>query len=97
MLLLLLLQSASGLPDIELNATVSARSVTIEKQGTASLSVTSDPEGGNIVNVSAPKGNGRQILRNVDVKVRAEARIRSETAQSQKKLEQGETGSPKSR
>ena len=71
--LLIALQTA---PDIQLNAKVRARSVTIEKQGEARLSVTTSPDGvGNIVDVRAPRANGRKTLRNVDVNVRAEARI----------------------
>ena len=75
MLLLLLLQAGAQAPDIELNADIRARSVTIEKQGEASLKVTTSPDGGNLVNVQAPKANGRKTLKNVNVKVRAEARI----------------------
>jgi hypothetical protein len=72
---LLLLQASATLPDIELNANVRARSVTIEKQGNASLAVTTEPSGGNVVDVQAPKANGRKSLRNIEVKLRAEARI----------------------
>jgi hypothetical protein len=75
MMLLLLLAQAVAAPDIELNAHVRARSVTIEKQGNASLSVRTDPEGGNVVDVRALKANGRKTLRNVDIDVHAEARI----------------------
>jgi hypothetical protein len=76
MLLLLLLQAAVQTPpDIELNANVRARSVTIEKRGDARLTVTTDPDGGNLVDVRAPKANGRKKLNNVQVNVRAEARI----------------------
>lgn len=75
MLLLLLLQASTPAPDIELNATVRARQVTIEKKGDASLTVHTEPEGGNIVDVRAPKANGRKTLKNVRVNVRAEARI----------------------
>jgi hypothetical protein len=76
MLFLILLQAAaSPAPDIQLNGTVRARSVTIEKQGNVSLTVTTTPDGGNVVDVRAPKANGRKSLRNVEVNVRAEARI----------------------
>ena len=75
MLFLILLQPAAQAPDIELQANVRARSVTIEKQGQASLTVTSEPEGRNLVDVRAPRANGRKSLRNVNVSVRAEARI----------------------
>ena len=78
MLLLILAQAAVAQtpPDIELNANVRARSVTIEKRGDARLTVTTSPDGGgNIVDVRAPDAEGRKTLRNVEVRVRAEARI----------------------
>lgn len=75
MLIALMLFQAAQPPDIELNAHVRARSVTIEKKGDARLTVTTDPDGGNIVDVEAPRTNGRKTLRNVTVNVRAEARI----------------------
>ena len=78
MLVLILAQAAAvqaQAPDIELNAHVRARSVTIEKEGDARLTVTTDPDGGNLVTVQAPKANGRKTLRNVEVKVHAEGRI----------------------
>ena len=71
----LALQATAVLPDIELNARVRARSVTIERQGTARLTLTTQPDGGNIVDVRAPEANGRTTLENVDVVVTAEARI----------------------
>ena len=67
--------AATAAPDIEFGARVQARSVTVEKQGDLNLSVTTSPEGGNLVDVRAPKANGRKTLRNVAVTVRAEARI----------------------
>jgi hypothetical protein len=75
MLMALLLLQAAQAPDVELNANVRARQVTIEKQGDARLTVTSSPDGGNLVDVRAPRANGRKTLRNVEVDVRAEARI----------------------
>jgi len=69
----LLVQASAGLPDIELNARVRARTVTIEKQGNASLTVTGGPD--SRVEVRAPKANGRKTLRNVEVDLRAEARV----------------------
>lgn len=76
MLILILALQVAQTPDIELNATVRARQVTIEKQGDARLTVTTSPDaGGNLVDVRAPKANGRKTLRNVDVQVRTEARI----------------------
>ena len=73
---LFLLQAASGAqtpPDIELNADASVRRVRIERQGEASLEVRGGE--GSVVNVEAPEANGRRTLRNVNVRVRAEARI----------------------
>ena len=89
--LIIALQAAA--PDIELNAHVRAKSVTIEKQGDASLTVRTDPEGANLVDVRAPKANGRKRLRNVEATVRAEARI-AEPAGVQNNPDQAETPSP---
>jgi hypothetical protein len=66
---------AQSAPDIELVAHARARSVTIEKKGEAKLTVRSEPDGGNLVDVRAPKANGQRTLRNVEVDVHAEARI----------------------
>ena len=90
MLLLLLLQAAQA-PDIQLNANIRARSVTIEKQGDAKLTVTTSPDGGNVVDVQAPKANGRKQLRNVEVNVRAEARIVDPQQPAQNNPDQPET------
>ena len=73
--LLLMLQAAETPPDIQLDARVRARSVTIEKKGEAELTVTTSPDGGNVVDVEAPDADGRKTLRNVDVRVHAEGRI----------------------
>jgi hypothetical protein len=73
MLLLILMQASA--PDIELNARVRVREVTIEQKGDARLTVTTEPDGGNLVDVRAPGANGQRRLRNVEVNVRAEARI----------------------
>lgn len=83
----ILLQAAGQLPDIELKARVQARSATIEKQGDAQLTVTTNPSGGNVVDVRAPKANGRKSLRNVVVDVRAEARIGDPLTQPQNRSE----------
>jgi len=94
---LFLLQAAASpqtLPDIELNALVRARQVTIEKQGNAELSVTTSPDGGNVVDVRAPKANGRRELRNVEVRVRAEARIADPQAARVENVEEPATRSP---
>ncbi len=93
---LFLLQAASTqAPDIEFSATVRARSVTIEKQGRASLTVTTEPDGGNVVEVNAPKANGRRTLRNVVVTVDAAARIGDPAQAPQNNREQPETAQPK--
>jgi hypothetical protein len=76
MLIAFLLQAAAPAPDIVLDATVSARSVTIRKRGEASLAVRASPEGaGTLVKVEAPRANGRKTIRNVRVNVHAEANI----------------------
>ena len=72
---MLLAQAAAQAPDIELRARVSARSLTIEKRGDAELVVRTEPEGANLVDVRAPKANGRRTVRNFEATVRAEARI----------------------
>jgi len=98
--ILILLQAATSqrLPDVELNARVRARSVTIEKQGNASLTVSTSPDGGgNIVDVGAPKANGRRTLRNVEVGVRAEARIADPGSARQNNPDQAETAQPQRR
>lgn len=72
-LVLGLLQSASQPPDIELHANVRARSLTIENQGEAKLSVAAD--GRNLVDVQAPKANGRKTIANPQIRVDVEAHI----------------------
>jgi len=89
--LMLAAQATATLPDIELKADVRARSVTVEKQGEARLSLTTQPEGANIIDVQAPKANGRKTLRNVRINVRAEARIGDPQQARQGKAEQEET------
>ena len=92
---LLLQTAAAPLPDIELNADVRARSVTIEKKGATRLTVTTSPDGGgNIVDVRAPEGNGAKTLRNVRVSVRAEARIADPLQAPNNNPEQAETPPP---
>ena len=94
-LLLLLQSTAAPPPDIELNADVRARSVTIEKKGDARLTVTTSPDGGgNIVDVRAPEGNGARTLRNVRVSVKAEARIADPLQVSRNNPDQAETTPP---
>ena len=75
MLLCFLLIQAAPPPDIELHATVRARSLTIEKKGSAELTVTSDPPGKNIVEVHAPEANGKMRVANPVIEIKAEVRI----------------------
>lgn len=74
MLFLLALQAAT-LPDVSLHATLTARTVTIEKHGQATLEVHADPDAGSLVKVEAPRANGAKTMRNLSVAVDAEARI----------------------
>ena len=71
--LFLIGQAAS--PDIQFGARIEARSVTVERKGEARLEVRADPDGGSSVRVEAPKADGRKTLRNVRIKIDAEARI----------------------
>jgi hypothetical protein len=93
MISLLLLAAQSAAPDIELNASLRARSVTVEKRGDAKLAVSTSPEGANLVDVEAPKANGRATVRNVTVNVRAEARIADPLA-ARNNPQQAETAPP---
>lgn len=70
--LLFALQAAPP-ADIELRATVRARSLTIEKAGTARVDVHSD--GRNLVSVEGPKANGRKRIANPAFTVDIQARI----------------------
>ena len=84
--LLFLLQAAAApqaqaAPDIQLDIGLTARRVTIERRGEASLEVHAGPDGGSVVNVEAPEANGGRTLRNVNVRVRAEARIADPASQ----------------
>ena len=86
--LLFLLQTAAaqpqaqGAPAIELQIGVTARRVTIQRHGEGALDVHAGPDGGSVVNVEAPEANGQRTLRNVNVRVRAEARIADPAAQA---------------
>lgn len=75
MIALFLALQAAPVPDIELRATIEARSVRIEKRGEARLEVSASPDAGSLVKVEAPRANGARTLRNVRVEVDAEARI----------------------
>lgn len=76
---LLLLQTA---PDLELRATVRARSVEIERAGEASLTVRAEPDAGSLVDVRAPRADGRRTLRDFRADVAAEARIADPATES---------------
>ena len=70
--LLLALQAASP-PDIELRATVRARTLTIEKAGKAEVTVTAGDQ--NVVSIEGPQTNGRARIANPVFNVNIEARI----------------------
>ena len=72
-LLMLAIQSAAPAPDVQLRATVQARSVTIEKHGQARLTVHAEPDAGSVVDLQAPRANGRKTIKNVSVTVDAKA------------------------
>jgi hypothetical protein len=73
MLLLLLMQAAASPPDIQLDVRATVRDVRIEQRGETKLEVRGGP--GSDVRVERPDSNGRNRLRNVVVRVQAEARI----------------------
>jgi uncharacterized protein (DUF58 family) len=91
MILLLLLQAASAPPpDIELNFTARARSVTIEQKGEARLEVRGEGPGNRVEVKVEPKAQGRTELRDVTVDVHAEASVEDGI-----KIDaQAETGTP---
>ena len=92
MLLLMLLQAAAQtFPDIVLDARAHVREVRIERRGETSLEVRGGP--GSDVVVHKPETRGRNRLRNVDVAVRAEARI----ADPEENPQPVETPQPESR
>jgi len=89
MILLILLQTAAAqAPDIELNLSLRAKSVKIERKGEARLEVQGEGPGNRVdVRVDA---QGRTELRNVTVDVHAEASV-----QEGVKIDaQPETGTP---
>lgn len=94
LLAMILLQTVAPQPDISFNAHVEARSVTVEKRGDASLTVTASPDAGSVVKVEAPETNGRRRLRNVDIDISAEARIADPLAASAEIEADAETVSP---
>ncbi|HYG29619.1 MAG TPA: hypothetical protein VD887_05320 [Allosphingosinicella sp.] len=75
MLVSLLLQAtaAQTAPDIQLRIDVHADRVRIERRGEASLEVSGGE--GSAVRIEAPDAEGRRTLRNVDVRIEAEARL----------------------
>ncbi len=75
MILLILLQAAAQAPDIELNLSVRARSVTIEQRGEARLEVRGEGPGNRVDVKVEPKAEGRTELRDVTVDVHAEASV----------------------
>ena len=66
---------AATAPDIELDIRATIREVRIRQRGDTSLEVRAEPDGGSLVDVDRPDSGGRTRLRNVDVRVKAEARI----------------------
>ncbi|WP_344707630.1 hypothetical protein [Sphingomonas swuensis] len=60
--LMLALQVAATPPDIEIKATVRARSLTIEKAGRAEVRVSAGDR--NVVDIQGPAPNGRKQIRN---------------------------------
>ena len=91
MLLFILLQSAATpAPDIELNLTARARSVTIEQKGEAKLEVRGEGPGNRVEVKVEPKAEGRTELRDVTVDIHAQASIEDGV-----KIDaQAETGTP---
>ena len=74
MLLLLMFQAAAApAPDIQLDVRATIRDVRIQRRGETRLEVSGGP--GSDVRVERPDSNGRTRLRNVVVRVQAEARI----------------------
>jgi hypothetical protein len=62
-------------PDIALDVRADIREVRIEQSGETSLELRAEPDGGTSVDVDKPQARGRTRLRNVRVRVKAEARI----------------------
>jgi hypothetical protein len=90
MILFLLLQTAAPPPDIELNLSAHARSVTIERKGEARLEVRGEGPGNRVDVKVEPKAQGRTELRNVTVDIHAEASV-----QEGVKIDaEAETGTP---
>ncbi len=75
MLIALLLAAQAAAPDIELEVRATARDVRVERSGTTSLELRASPDAGTNVDVEGPREPGRRRLRNVTVRVKAEARV----------------------
>lgn len=88
----LLLQAVAATPpDIELNVRATARSVEIESKGKTEISVRAGPDAGSQVRTNVtPPANGATRLNNVEVNIRAEARISA----AQQNPEEAETSRP---
>lgn len=82
MLALLLVAQAAPvqLPDIEINARVRARELSVEQRGEAQLRVRAEPFGAERVEIDAPRLNGQTTLSNVTVDLHASATISDEPA-----------------
>jgi uncharacterized protein (DUF58 family) len=87
---ILLQAAAASPPDIELNLSARARSVTIERKGEAKLEVRGEGPGNRVDVKVEPKAEGRTELRDVTAQVHAEASV-----QEGVKIDAGaETGTP---
>jgi hypothetical protein len=87
--------AATAPPEIQLDARVTARRVVVESRGQTSLTVRTAVNGregeGNVVEVEAPElPQGRRELSNVEVRVRAEARIPDPLAEPAREQEPAE-------
>jgi hypothetical protein len=78
--LLLVQAAAQPAPDIQLRIDAHVDRVRIERSGDASLKVTGGE--GSVVRVEAPPANGRRTLRNVNVRIDAQARLADPRAAS---------------
>lgn len=64
------------LPDIQLDATLTARRVVVENEGEVDLTLRASPDGGTELRVDAPDlPEGRRVAENVRIEIRSEARI----------------------
>jgi hypothetical protein len=93
---LILLQAAAAqpAPDIQLRIDAHIDRVRIERRGEVRLEVNAGPDAGSIVRVEAPQANGRRTLRNVDVRIDAEARIADPNAPAAQNPVAPETPNP---